>query len=444
MSGQGLTYGWLLLVTLVMGFATADLRASPPAATSARLIGPIDENQVSAAGIRRVVKGRLTLYTDLPPSGELDELHALIDRAYDAWCAYFQVPAQPEADWHMRAFLMSDRARFRRAGVLPPESVVFRHGYAWGTTVWLDEQPSEYYRRHLLLHEGTHAFMLSRLKSCGPPWLAEGMAELLATHRWENGRLVLGIMPRSRDETPQLGRIKQVRDETAAGRRPTLEQVMNYDIRAPWDNDRYAWSWAFCALLEGMPRYRATLHSLFPRLEAKDVDGLFRAELKSGWSELHDDWAEFTSQIEHGYDIERAAIQFAPGAPLPREGKTVEMTSDRGWQSARITLQSGQRYRLEAAGQFTIVGGATPWTSEANGVSIRYHAGQLLGKLLAVVRPDEPAAERASPFSAPLPLGSHGTLSPTVTGTLYLKLNDAPSERADNRGSIRVRVIEAN
>ena len=86
--------------------------------------------------------------------------------------------------WRMTGFLMKDKARFAERGLLPGDLPPFAHGYSRGRNLWLYEQPSDYYRRHLLLHEGTHGFMNTILGGCGPPWYMEGMAELLGTHRW--------------------------------------------------------------------------------------------------------------------------------------------------------------------------------------------------------------------------------------------------------------------
>ena len=94
--------------------------------------------------------------------------------------------------------------------------------------LWLYEQPSDYYRRHLLLHEGTHGFMNTVLGGCGPLWYMEGIAEYLATHRWKDGRLTLGYMPRSRDEVPQWGRIRLIQDAVAEGRAPALKKVIEF------------------------------------------------------------------------------------------------------------------------------------------------------------------------------------------------------------------------
>ena len=70
---------------------------------------------------------------------------------------------------------------------MPTGDDKFLHGLSTGSDLWLYDQPSAYYRRHLLLHEGTHAFMGKFLGGCGPGWYMEGTAELFGTHRMGAG-----------------------------------------------------------------------------------------------------------------------------------------------------------------------------------------------------------------------------------------------------------------
>ncbi len=91
------------------------------------------------------------------------------------------------ADWRIRGCLMREKRPFAACGLLPAGLPPFRHGFSRGRQLWLNEQPTAYYRRHLLLHEGTHAFMDAMFGGCGPPWYMEGMAELLATHSYRDG-----------------------------------------------------------------------------------------------------------------------------------------------------------------------------------------------------------------------------------------------------------------
>ena len=124
------------------------------------------------------------------------------------------------ADWRMQGYLMRDRDPFRAVGMFPPEREGLVHGYSIDHEMWLTEQPTAYYRRHLLLHEGTHGFMNTLLGTCGPGWYMEGVAELLGTHRWDGKQLTLGVMPTSREDVPGLGRDSPRAGRLCRGSRP--------------------------------------------------------------------------------------------------------------------------------------------------------------------------------------------------------------------------------
>ena len=169
------------------------------------------------------------------------------------WAKYLGVPEDQYADWRLVGYLMSHEDKFREASLLPADLPAFLHGFQRGYELWLREQPSEYYRRHLLLHEGVHGFMSHHLHGMGPPWYREGMAELLATHRWQRGKLQTRVMPRSREEVPYWGRIKLVQDEFAARRGKMIDQIMQFRSQDFLSTDSYAWSWAAVAFLDGHP-----------------------------------------------------------------------------------------------------------------------------------------------------------------------------------------------
>ena len=144
----------------------------------------------------------LRLYTDVPASGGVDELPLVFDAAVAHWAAYFGIEESQVADWRMQGFLMRDRSKFAALGLMPETRSDFVNGYAQGHELWMDDQPSDYFRRHLLLHEGTHGFMYTQLGGAGSGWYMEGMAELLGTHRWKNAELTLGWMPKIVDKCP--------------------------------------------------------------------------------------------------------------------------------------------------------------------------------------------------------------------------------------------------
>jgi hypothetical protein len=117
----------------------------------------VNETKIETLGIRKVSGEHLILYTDLPSSAAIDELPRVFDTAIPSWCAYFRLSEHATSRWKVIGSLMRDKERFIQAGLLPTDLPPFLNGYQRGSQIWWYEQPSDYYRRHLMLHEGTHA-----------------------------------------------------------------------------------------------------------------------------------------------------------------------------------------------------------------------------------------------------------------------------------------------
>ena len=400
----------------------------------------VDDQRVAQAGIRTLSGKRIAFYTDLPSSSEIDALPEIFDQAFPQWCAYFGVAAKASADWRALGCLMKDRERFRRAGLLPPDVPDFPNGYARNYEFWLFDQPTEYYRRHLFLHEGTHVFMITQLGALGPPWFAEGLAELLGVHRWRDGRLTLGCLPLTREETPMWGRIRIIQDAVAARRALRWQDVLAYGYRAHRQVEPYAWCWAAATLLERHPRYHDRFHKLFKHAADDDFPGCVERLFAADRQAVCEEWQLFVANMEYGYDVPRNAVDFTPGRPLPASGARVSVAADRGWQNSGVRLEAGRSYRLTAAGRCTLVQTPRPWPCEPNGVSIRYYRGQPLGLLLAAVRNDRPSPGATTGLLRPWSIGLGAALQPNESGALFLKLNDSPAELADNQGEFQVRI----
>lgn len=400
---------------------------------------PIDEARVAAHGIRRLAGEHLTLYTDLPADAEIDRLPELFDQAYPQWCAYFDRHDLADRSWRVRGCLMNDAAKFTAAGLLHGDLPPFRNGYSRGDELWCHEQPTAYYRRHLLLHEATHAFMFAAFGTCGPPWYMEGTAELLGTHALVDGRLTLGVFPRRADDVPDWGRIRLVREALADGRSLAVEDIFAYPDDAHLHNEPYGWCWALAAFLDGHPRYRDRFRRLSGELHADDFNARVRAIFADDWRELNEEWRVFVHDLDFGYDLPRAAIEFLAGEPLDGE-KTVAVRADRGWQSSGVRLEAGQTYRLAASGRYQVADQPRIWWCEPNGVTVRYVHGRPLGQLLAGVLSDSLVPEAADGLVSPVAVGLEATLAPESAGTLYFRINDSPAELSDNAGTLRVRI----
>jgi len=90
-------------------------------------------------------------------------------------------------------------------------------GIYWsGTkTAYLFLQPSEYYSRHLIIHEATHQFhMLAKTgnQGAGPRWYSEGLAEYFANHNWDGKTLLTGVVPAVSLENDPAKALKQFED----------------------------------------------------------------------------------------------------------------------------------------------------------------------------------------------------------------------------------------
>ena len=186
-----------------------------PATTGAAADDSIASLRAAAqrAGLRMVEGRHLTLVTDRPArAGDgVDDLPRLFDEAFAAWCRHFALDPRDHREWRAFGCLVVDRERFREAGLLPESVPDFSNGFCDRNRFWLIDQSNAAYRRHLLLHEGVHAFTISLRNLDTPAWYTEGIAELLATHRLSEGRFIATPVPLDADDVEQLGRIEAIR-----------------------------------------------------------------------------------------------------------------------------------------------------------------------------------------------------------------------------------------
>lgn len=391
----------------------------------------------------------MTLFTDLPAAPEVDELPAVFDLAVPQWCEFFGVPPAEAAPWQVVGYLIADKQRFQDAGLWPAEIPRFLHGYARDHELWIKEQPSAYFRRHLLLHEGTHGFMLAALGGCGPPWYMEGIAELLATHRWHEGTLQLAHFPQRREDVPYWGRIRTIREAQRVDRALSLADVFSLHEQSFLDTAPYAWSWAAAAWLDGHPRWHHPFRQLIQQVRGSSFATTLEQLVDDQRSELQADWQLFVENVDYGYEFSRTVIDYTRGRPLEPPQVRVTVAADRQWQNSGLWVEAGKRYQLQAFGRFQIAQTDRPWISEPDGISIRYHRGRPLGQLLGriyVPAPHLPRADTLTETHAALAAGwlpdwvvGSGTLfTPAASGTLFFQVNDAASERADNAGSLEI------
>lgn len=411
---------------------------------------PIDALTATArrAGLRVIESNRLVLVTDRPPrEGDgVEALPAVFDQAFATWCEHYAIPIETLPRWRAFGCLVVDRERFRAAGLLPDEIPEFANGFCDRHRFWMMDQSNPAYRRHLLLHEGVHAFTITVRDLAAPAWYAEGIAEYLATHRLDGDgdaiRYVATPMPDRASDVEQLGRIERLHELRAAGTRPALADVLKADAGRHHDIADYAASWATVAFLARHPAYART----FAMVDRGPLDPTLNDRLAAMPSydatRAGRDFDAFTDDLDYGYDFDRSAIDWSPGRPLVSPER-VEVAADRGWQHSGLALAKDRAYDLHATGRCVLgtVGG-TRIESEAEGISLEWYRGRPLGKLLAAQWVEKPT-DGGRPRFVIVGEGARARLSAATDGPLYLKLNDRPGSLADNGEAVAVTLRSA-
>lgn len=406
-----------------------------------------DDAALADLGIRRYASQRLVLYTDIDPE-IARTLPPLIDAAYPAWVDYFG--ALPESadgsEFQLTGYVMQDRSLFRDAGLLPDDLIEFEHGRHRGYRFWMAEQRYDYYRRHLLIHEATHCFMLILPRTTRPPlFYLEGMAELFGGHQLRtDGQVEFRVMPRDPNEAVGFGRIEMIQQAVRQGRGKLLAEVLGLSAQdfTESKSDPYAWSWAVCKFLDAHPRYGPSFRELAAVGDGTEFRRRLGEWLAIDGDRMQAEWDLFAHTLVYGYDIPRAAIDFRGGEPLPagRSMKT-PVASAAGWQSSGVRVEPGQSHRLTSTGTVTLAREPKPWLSGPQGITIEYAGGSPLGRVLAAVQSDTPVPEgEVGRLSCPIDVGREATFTSPVAGTLYLRVNDHWNRLGDNEGAYEIEI----
>jgi hypothetical protein len=422
---------------------TAELAGEEPAAFAAR---------ARRAGLRVLEGEHLVLATDRPErAGDgVDELPAIFDEAFAVWCRHYGLDPADHHDWRACGCLIVDRERFRAAGLLPDGIPDFVAGHCHRDRFWMTDPSNPAYRRHLLLHEGVHAFTLTLRGLATPSWYTEGIAEFLATHRLDGppgaaGRLRHTPVPAKADDVEQLGRIERIRGLVRDGMAPGLDDVLATAPADHRDLSAYAASWAAVTMLALHPATAAA----FAATERGPLDAAFTRRLgrTPGWdaARVARDFDAFTADLDYGYDLARMQVDWSPGRPLDAAHE-IRVAGDRGWQNTGIELAAGAGYGWRAAGRCTIGRLPAPddvrLETEAEGISLEWYRGRPLGRLLLaqwVERPDDGRRPRFIVVAE----GAGGDFTAPTSGPLYARLNDAPGALADNEGHLTATLAPA-
>lgn len=415
----------------------------------------IDFERLATDGVRKIDGKHVILYTDLPQQKQIDELPNTFDQMIPLLCDYFGLDRNNYKNFKVEAFLIDDFNKFKVGGAVR-QVPKLRNGYALCNRIWLRNQKSDYYRRHLLLHEGVHAFMGYAFGYWGPPWYREGTAELFATHRWEDGKLSIGVFPETSQELSNWGRIEYVQQDLKKNIFPyETEKILQLGPEDYNENESYAWSWAFAAFCENHPVYQKAFRQTawFLTVDQHDAGNqffrlLYEKNPDLGHSiietRLLSDWQDFQKNICYGYDFKRTSIDYEKKSfPVPKgEEISVRIRADLGWQSSGILLKKDKTYQIIASGQYRLSSNPK-FVSEPNGVTVRYcnklPLGTLLGYGLSYPDKENPEDSGSLHFFT---IGSSAIVKQERETILFLRINDFASELVDNEGEATVIVRE--
>lgn len=425
--------------------------AAAPVAPGTTVAVPPLVRLARAADLRLLEGRHLVLATDRPvrDGDGIAELPAVFDAAFAAWCGHYGMDPADHADWRCFGCLVVDRERFRAAGLLPDTLPPFVNGFCDRNRFWLMDQSNPAYRRHLLLHEGAHAFTLTLRGLATPVWYNEGIAEYLATHRLDRDGDAAGFawtpIPARPDDVEQLGRIEKLRESSATGSLPGLEDVLGLTVAEHGTIADYAASWAAVAMFANHPAYARG----FAALERGPLGPDFNERLATvpGWDPARAarDYAAFTSDIDYGWDFSRLAIDWTAGAPLAGR-VTLAVDASRGWQNTGVVAAAGRRLAFTAAGRVRLgtvtdpaTGTVTPLEGEADGISLAWYRGHPTGRLLIGQWVPRPAAGGQPRFEV-LASGARGELTTVTDGPLFVRLNAPPGRLAERDGTLAVSI----
>ncbi len=394
------------------------------------------------AGFQQLDGKHITLITDIPLTDAIRELPRVFDAAVDPWCKAFAISPRKASGWRAEVYLMRARERFTAAGFLPTTMPDFPYGFQWGNRLWVSEQATDYYNRHLLLHEGTHWIMSQHYNDNGPPWLMEGLAEWYATHRWESENLQLAVIPQSNLDVAGWGRISLIQQQLSDGVAPTLETILRYDSSAHQQAEAYAWSWAAVVFLKHHPDTRDVFAALLKQDLKPDMTQtrwLF-SRLRNKWPNLRTAWNATLTDLEYGFDLSRELTQLST-TPLPlTEATKLRIDTQQGWQASGRRVEKRASLSIVATGEYQIAETVRPWISQPDGVTLEYYRGQPLGKLMIAVMAGIPSESATASLLEPIPAGARIEYQSPIDGELFFRINEPQGALANNKGVIEVTV----
>jgi hypothetical protein len=400
--------------------------------------------QSDQSSFHRFEGEHIVLTTDVRPTAEVAQLAEAFDAGVRVWTDLFHADPTIVKDWKADAYLMTDRTRFENAELIDRSIREFRDGHQVGDLILCKDQPSEYYRRHLLLHEGVHWFMEKALGGYGPGWWMEGIAEWQATHRWIDGKLTCGVMPASREELPYWGRLQWVREDLASAQAPSLAVLFRKAKDLHRIDSTYGWSWTAAMFFANHPRYK---QQFIQRLgEPTDFSDALNADVLAWIGDdmqtVQAEFNGFVTELDYGVDPASIIIDLKSAIETKSaDANSIQVVPDVGWQFHPQVLDATKRYKVESSGRVTISKQTPDLWSEPQGITLRYVAGKPLGQLITTMIPKQGSLENTIAWNR-FSVSKGTSITPNADSHLLFRINCANEAMKDASGRYEVTVSE--
>ena len=417
----------------------------------------LNRDELLAEGLRILESEHLILVTDLPLESVAD-LPPLADALFATLEQRLgQLAPDPAGTtFQVTGFLMDARDRFERAGVLPPEQYPIRHGRNLGYRFWMNNQSAVYYRRHLMLHEFVHCFLMCEygMLDIPPQWYTEGIAEYYATHQLNADitKSEFGILPSSVEGFEGWHRIAELHrhidqepsvDGELADIVP-LQTVLHPPDTTFQDDSQYAHAWALAWLINHHPDLQRDFAAVTACRTRQQFDDAIADVPESLWKQLYQIWPLYIDGLE---EADAAAVRFPVVRTLQLQNLSGDVSlptefvldADQQWISTGLHLTAGQAIVIQCKGRYVVEETTKPWFSEPDGITIDYVRGRPLGEVIgAIVSADGAHTTRH------IPIGSVKTFCSPIDGVLWLQINDHWSTRDRNHGAVTVQISAAS
>lgn len=404
----------------------------------------------TAAGVQDLeqLSGKhIDIVTDLPLDQDRRAWPAVVDAAIPLWCQFWNVDPDRLQNWRVTAYVMSAKEPFNRRGLIPPEVPDFPHGFQYGNRVFLLNQPSPYYTRHLLLHEVVHALAFYLFGSAGPPWFMEGTAEFLATHRWDGSALQIGIIPDRKESVPYWGRFRMLEQRRQRRSMISLLGVMRFNDMPDRYVEPYAWTWALMQMLMAYPEYQQLVVAAGPAAGGKEpleFSRDFYQQLAPTTGVAQGRWRVLIDEFDYGYDMPRSRVELQPDDPLwNRAPYEHPIRADRGWQSVGRRFPAAATVQLRAEGETVVAHTTKPWLAYPEGITIRYFRGHPLGRLIGTWLPTSPGNELTVQPLEVFDVGRGTTVTAPAEAWLLLRIAEDSASLRDNEGVLQLTISAA-